>query len=105
MAEILEPPVAGTDAGAVAEAEGRQELPSIVAITNRHVIGGVDVSVPAEDGSRVVKLLSVNGQLLIDLDLSANVCDILATNLVAVEIIEEEGSDATGDETGTTDGA
>lgn len=101
--QILTPPgdqpVEGPPEGAV------QELPSIVAITNRHVIGGVDVSVPAEDGSRVVKLISVNGQLVIDLDLSANVCDILATNLVAVEVIEEEGADATGDAAGSTDGA
>lgn len=100
MAEgaILEPPE--TDEVLVEEStepEAPQEVPSVFSVVNRYLVGGVEVSPPAEDGSRTVRLQSASGQALIEANLSPQLCAFLSEKLVAVEVIpqgEEAAPDA-----------
>jgi hypothetical protein len=92
MAEgvVLDP-----DAGAEAALEETpQETPSVFAVTNRYLVGGAEVSPPAEDGSRVVRLHSASGQAVIECNLAPQLAAFIAEKLVAIEVIEEDDADA-----------
>lgn len=71
------------------EQEGPQEVPSVFSITNRYLVGRMDISPPAEDGSRVMRLYSGNGGAIIEANLSPELCAFAALKLVEVEVIEE----------------
>lgn len=88
MAEILgkKPDEPGAD---IEEQEGPQEAPSVFSITNRYLVGAADVSAPAEDGSRVIRLQSANGAAVIECNLSTQLCEFVSAKLVEVEVIEE----------------
>jgi hypothetical protein len=73
--------------------EGEPQVPSILAVINNHVIGGANVSLPAEDGSRLLKLISVNGATTIEASLSKELCSYLAESLVAVQVVEQGEED------------
>lgn len=74
--------------------DGEPQVPSILAVINNHIIGGASVSLPAEDGSRLLKLISVNGTTTIEASLSAELVTYLSDALVAVQIIEQGDEDA-----------
>ncbi len=80
--------------------EGPQEVPSVFSVTNRYVVGRVDVSPPGEDGSRVVRMFSGNGGTVIEVNLSPQLCEFVSDKLVEVEVItqgdDEEDEDAAG---------
>jgi hypothetical protein len=69
--------------------EEPQEVPSVFSVTNRYLVGRVEVSPPAEDGSRVVRLHSGNGAAIIEANLSPQLCEFVSGKLVEVEVIEE----------------
>lgn len=97
MAEgaILEPPAPDEAVEAEStEEDAPQEVPSVFSVVNRYLVGGVEVSPPIEDGSRVVRLHSASGQALIEANLSPQLCEFLAGKLVAVEVITQEDEDA-----------
>lgn len=56
-----------------------QEAPSTVSVTHRYLVGQVEVSPPAEDGRRIVRLFS--GGTIIETDLSAQLCEFVAAKL------------------------
>lgn len=95
---ILEPPAPDE----ALEAEGTeedapQEVPSVFSVVTRYLVGGVEVSPPAEDGSRVVRLHSASGQAVVEGNLSPQLCEFLSGKLVEVEVItqdDEEDEDA-----------
>ena len=78
------------DEEAVEEQEGAQEVPSVFSVTNRYLVGRLEVLPPAEDGSRVMRLYSGNGGAIIEANLSPQLCAFAAAKLEEVEIIEEE---------------
>lgn len=82
------------DPPAEEEAEPQQTAPSVLSVVNRYVVGGAEVSLPAEDGSRVVRFHSLNGGTIIEANLAQELCDFVSTGLVRVEVIEEGGEDA-----------
>lgn len=90
MAEgaILEPPVEPAVEGE--EQEEAQEVPSVFSITNRHLVGAADVSPPAEDGSRILRLFSASGGVVVEANLAAQLCDFVSAKLIEVEVIEED---------------
>lgn len=99
MAEgaILEPPEEVIDAEVVSEEtvpEEQQEVPSVFSITNRHLVGRLAVTPPAEDGSRTMQLFSANGGTIVELNLSAQLCQFAALKLIEVEVIPEDGAEA-----------
>lgn len=97
MAEgaILEPPTPVEELEAKSqEQEGPQEVPSVFSVVTRYIVGGVEVSLPAEDGSRVVRLHSASGQAIVEGNLSPQLCEFLSGKLVEVEVITQEDEDA-----------
>lgn len=95
---ILEPPETDEALGIDGDApEGPQEVPSVFSVVNRYLVGGAEVSPPADDGSRVLRLHSASGQAVIEANLSPQLCTFLSGKLVAVEVIAED-EDAKGDE-------
>lgn len=79
------------------EPEAPQEVPSVFSVVTRYLVGGVEVSPPAEDGSRVVRLHSASGQAVVEGNLSPQLCQFLSGKLVEVEVItqdDEEDEDA-----------
>lgn len=100
--QILDPPTGVTEANAAAaeaaaELEGEEapEVPSVMSVVNRYLIGGADVSPPQEDGSRALVLQSTNGQAVIEASLSPQLCEYLSGKLVEIEVIEQ-GDDNAG---------
>ena len=95
MAEgaILDPPADAPAPDAVSE-EGSQEVPSVFSVVTRYLVGGVEVSPPQEDGSRVVRLHSASGQAVVEGNLSPQLCEFLSGKLVEVEVITQEDEDA-----------
>lgn len=88
MSDDLLEAVAETET--VTEEETAPEVPSVFSITNRHIIAGADVSDPAEDGSRLLRLVSMNGQTIIEASLSPALWEYIINRATAVEIIEED---------------
>jgi hypothetical protein len=92
MAEgaILDPPEETVAEGEVVEEPtGQEEVPSVFSVTNRYLVGRAEVTPPAEDGSRVLRLFSASGGAVIEANLAPQLCDFVATKLVEVEVIEE----------------
>lgn len=104
---ILDAPAAPDEAEApeptAEEQEGAQEVPSVFSVTQRHLVGGADVSDPAEDGSRVLRLFSGNGTVVIEANLSPQLCDYVSGKLteVKVEVIEEVDAEVVEDNAGS----
>ncbi len=103
---ILEPPVdlgpdVQTEGAAemddVEEQEGSEEVPSVFSVTNRHLVGAADVSHPADDGSRTLRLISANQSAVIEASLSPRLCEFISGRLVAVEVIEEVDAEVVED--------
>lgn len=98
MAEgaVLDPP--GEEVAEVVdeatEPQETPEVPSVFSVTNRYIIGRVDVTPPAEDGSRVVRLYSGNAGAVIEANLSPQLCEFVSGKLVEVEVIAEDDEDA-----------
>lgn len=87
--QILEQPQ-DAPAGPVEEQEDApQEVPSVFSVVNRYLVGAVEVSPPVEDGSRIIRLQSANGSVLIEANLSEQLSTFLGDKLTAVEIIAE----------------
>ncbi len=64
----------------------QQEAPSVFSVVNRHIVGGVEVSPPPqEDGSRTLRLYAASGGTVIEMNLSAQLCEFVAAKL------EEDG--------------
>lgn len=94
---ILEPPDPDeTLDGETQDPEAPQEVPSVFSVITRYLVGGVEVSPPSEDGSRVVRLHSASGQAMVEGNLSPQLCEFLSGKLVEVEVItqDEEDEDA-----------
>lgn len=98
---ILEPPTAEEVDGEVQEQEGPQEVPSIFSVTNRHIVGRVEVTPPAEDGSRILRLFSANGGTVIEANLSPELSEFVSNKLVEVEVIEEVDAEVVEDDAGS----
>lgn len=98
MAEgaILEPPVeeAAVEEAAAAEETAPEEVPSVMSVTTRYLIGAAEVSLPAEDGSRVLRLQSASGQAVIEANLSEELWGFIREKSTAVEVITEDDEDA-----------
>lgn len=62
-----------------------QEAPSVFSVMNRYLVGRADVTPPADDGSRVMRLFSGDGGTTIEATLSSELCDFVAAKLVEVE--------------------
>lgn len=80
--------------GEIDEQEAPAEVPSVFSVINRYLVGGAEVSPPAEDGSRVLRLHSASGGAIIEANLSPELCGFVSNKLVAVEIIEEADEEA-----------
>lgn len=95
MAEgvLLEP---GTEVAGVEDQVEPPQVPSIFSITNVHMVGNVDVSLPAEDGSRLLRFHSQNRGTIIELNIAQELCEFVAEKLVAAEIIEQEETEDAG---------
>lgn len=89
MAEgaILEQPeeVVETDEQPVEE-----EVPSVFSVTNRYLVGRVEVTPPAEDGSRLLRLHSASGAAVIEANLAPQLCEFVSEKLIEVEVITED---------------
>lgn len=97
---ILDPPEPDAAAEAeVEEVDGPQEVPSVFSVVHRYLVGAADVSEPAEDGSRVIRLQSAAGNAIVEANLSPQLCEFLSGKLVEVPVIEEGEEDA-GDDSG-----
>lgn len=72
------------------EQEGPQEVPSVFSITNHYLVWRMEISPPAEDGSRTMRLYSASGGAVIEANLSPQLCAFAAAKFEEVEIIEEE---------------
>lgn len=95
---ILEPPEPHEALdGQVQEPSAPQEVPSVFSVVTRYLVGGVDVSPPADDGSRVVRLHSASGQAVVEGNLSPQLCEFLSGKLVEVEVIAEDDEEAAED--------
>lgn len=98
---ILEPVEDVVDAEVVPdekEQEAPQEVPSVFSVTNRHLVGRLEVSPPSEeDGSRIVRLHSANGSAIIEANLSPQLCEFLSGKLIEVEVIEEADAEVVED--------
>jgi hypothetical protein len=79
------------------EEQGPQEVPSIFSVTTRFVVGRVDVSPPAADGSRVVRMFSGNGSTVIEANFSPEICEFVADKLVEVEVITQDDAEEVPD--------
>lgn len=94
MPELLEPPVAPEtdpiDAEVVGEQDAPQEVPSVMAVTTRYIVGKLAVTQPAEDGSRVLRLVSGNEQTVVEVNLSPQLCTFAALKLMEIEVITED---------------
>lgn len=105
MAEgaILDPPETSEALdGEAKEPEAPQEVPSVFSVVNRYLVGGVEVSPPAEDGSRVVRLHSASGQAVVEANLSPQLCEFLSGKLVAVEVITQDDAEEAPEDAGPT---
>lgn len=101
-AAILEPPVEPVAEGElVEEPEEQQEVPSVFSVTNRYLVGRMEISPPALDGSRVMRLYSGNGVAVVEVNLSPQLCEFASAKLVEVEVIEEDAE--VEDAPGTTE--
>lgn len=89
MAEgaILEQPeeVVETDEQPVEE-----EVPSVFSVTNRYLVGRVEATPPAEDGSRLLRLHSASGAAVIEANLAPQLCEFVSEKLIEVEVITED---------------
>lgn len=83
----LPPEVAERVAQAEQEAQQGGEVPSVMSVTSRYLVGRVDVTPPADDGSRVLRLFSGNGGTIIEANLSPQLCEFAAAKLTEVEVI------------------
>ena len=92
-AALLEPPA---EEQAVAEQEqaGPSEVPSVMSVTNRYLIGAAEVSLPAEDGSRVLRLTSASGGAVIEANLSEELWAFIREKSTEVEVITEDDASA-----------
>lgn len=61
--------------------EGPQEVPSVMSVTNRYLVGRADVTPPDEDGSRIVRLFSGDGGTIIEANFSPQLCEFVAAKL------------------------
>lgn len=82
------------------EVAGPEEVPSIFSCTNRYLVGRVDVSPPAADGSRVLRLYSRNAGTVVEANLSPQLCEFVSGRLVEVEVIEEVDAEVVEDDAG-----
>lgn len=99
---ILEPPEPdGAVAGAVNDDEQPAEVPSVFSVTNRHLVGAADVSLPAEDGSRVLRLFSANGSTVIEANLAPELCTFVSGKLIEVEVIAETDAEVVENDAGS----
>lgn len=89
-AAILEPPVQEDAPASPEEAAAPEEVPSVFSVTQRHLVGAADVSPPAEDGRRILRLFSANGSTVIEANLAPPLCEFVSNKLVTVEVIEED---------------
>lgn len=80
--EVVEEPVE--------EPVEEQEVPSVFSVTNRYLVGRAEVTPPAEDGSRVVRLFSASGGAVIEANLAPQLCEFVSAKLVEVEVIAED---------------
>lgn len=88
------PPAAKLDPQAVLldkPTEEEQEAPSVFSVVNRYIIGRAEVSAPAEDGSRVVRLISANGGTIIEANLAPQLCGFVSAKLVEIPEEVEDG--------------
>jgi len=90
--KILEPPEAGE------QTTDLEEAPSVFSVINRYLVGAADVTDPAEDGSRMLRLYSASGQAVVEVALSPQLCEFISQKLVEVKIIEQGDEDAAADE-------
>lgn len=99
MAEgaFLEAPAEEIVGGEIEEPEGPQEVPSVFSVTNRYLVGRVEVSPPADDGSRVMRLHSASGGAIIEANLAPQLCEFISSKLVEVEVIEEVDAEVVED--------
>src|SRR5512146_1849441 len=91
-ATLEPPPAAKLDPQAVLldkPTEEEQEAPSVFSVVNRYIVGRAEVSPPAGDGSRVVRLISVNGGTIIEANLAPQLCDFVSAKLVEIPSAEE----------------
>lgn len=72
------------------EQELPQEVPSVFSVVTRYLVGGAEVTEPAEDGSRVLRLHAASGQAIVEANLSAELCQFLSGKLVAVKVLAED---------------
>lgn len=91
---LLEQPEAADASGATEDAAAQEEAPSVFSVINRYLIGAVDVSDPAEDGSRMLRLYSASGQAIVETAMSSQLCEHIATKLAEVKVIEQGDEDA-----------
>lgn len=92
---VLEPPEETPGEEVVADSAAEpQEVPSVVAVTNRYLIGGVDIGEAAEDGSRVLRLHSATAAVVIEANLSPQVWDFIRAKSTEVKIVTQEDEDA-----------
>jgi len=73
-----------------AAVEEPKEVPSVFSVTNRYLVGAAEVSPPAEDGSRVIRLQSATGGAVVEANLSPELCVFISGKLVEVDVIAEE---------------
>jgi hypothetical protein len=100
--QIAQPEIEEAIAAAQAEEqEGPQEIPSVFSVTTRYLVGRVDVTPSAEDGSRIIRLMSGNGATVVEANLSPSLCEFIGTKLTEVEVIAEDADI----EEGAPDGA
>lgn len=90
------------EAAAEEQTEG-QEIPSVFSVINRHLVGAADVSDPAPDGSRMLRLYSANGQSVIEAALAPQLCEFLAGKLMAVRVITEDEEPEDDSDAGTAE--
>lgn len=93
---ILEPPVEEVVDGDVQEQEGPQEVPSVFSVINRYLVSAADVSPPAEDDSRVLRLFSSSGAI-VEVNLAPPLCEFISTKLVEVPVIAEDEGEVVED--------
>jgi hypothetical protein len=69
-----------------------QEAPSVFSVVNRYIVGRAEVSPPAEDGSRIIRLFSGDDGTIIEAALSPELCAFIAVKLGKVEGAENGDS-------------
>lgn len=94
---VLEPPlqqVQQVDPPSGDEQEATAEVPSVFSVINRYLVGAADVSPPAEDGSRILRLYSASGNAIVEANLAPPLCEFISGKLVEVEVITQDDEEA-----------